>query len=139
MKSINVKVIPHKEQRYDTCGDWWFEKDGTLEIRVSSLGDPHMEYLVAAHEIDEAIGCAKEGIGEQAVNEFDEAYEAARTKQAAAPCGCTPTKTSEPGNDKHAPYRKWHQLATSLEKQRAKTLGVSWRLYEKKINALKWR
>lgn len=132
---IIVKIISHSEQRYDTCGDWWWEDD-TLQIRVSALGDERMEYLVAAHEQDEAMGCRGDEIAEGDITDFDEDYERARRKRIAAPCGCVPTGTSEPGDDKHAPYRKWHQFATAIEKKRAKALGVNWQKYEAKINSL---
>ena len=132
---IHVQVIPHSEQKYETCGDWWWAED-TLEIRVSELGDPAWEFLIAAHEMDEAMGCRKDGIKVEDIDAFDLAYENARKDKANAPCGCKPTEISEPGDDPHAPYFKWHQIATTFEKRRAAVLHIDWKAYDEKVNAL---
>jgi len=132
---IHVKVIPHSEQKYETCGDWWWEGD-TLEIRVSELGNPTWEFLIAAHEEDEAMGCKKDGIKVEDIDAFDIAYEEARKNKTAAPCGCVPSPISEPGDDHHAPYFIWHQIATTFEKRRAAVLHVDWKAYDKKVTEL---
>ena len=133
--TIHIEVIPHSAQRYETCGDWWVNGT-TLEVRVSELGDTNMEHLVAIHETIEALGCIKEGISEDGITTYDEAYENARKNHIPAPCGCYPTVDSEPGNDQHAPYRKWHQFATHHEKKLAGYFHVDWKAYEEKINSL---
>ncbi len=133
--TIHVEVIPHKDQKYETCGDWWWNDD-TLEIRVSELGNTDWEFLIAAHEEDEAMGCRKDGITVESIDSFDKAYEAARKAHRHAPCGCLPTIESEPGDDQHAPYQKWHQIVTALEKRRAAALHVDWKAYEKKVISL---
>ena len=54
--NIDVQVIPHAEQRYNTCGDWFFDADyGVLHIRVSCLNNWKYESLIAMHEQQEAI------------------------------------------------------------------------------------
>ena len=36
---IEIRTIPHEQQRYPTCGDWQFEKPDELTIRVSDMGN----------------------------------------------------------------------------------------------------
>lgn len=117
---INVKVIAHKKQRYPTVGDWFYDKNGNLQIRVSRLSDPRYEQLIAVHEIVEACLCDQAGVDEQAVDAFDMKW----------------TGEGEPGDDPAAPYHQQHLNATEVEKIMAKALGVDWAVYEKEINAL---
>lgn len=119
---VSIKVIPHNEQRYDTAGDWWFTKDGDLEIRVSSFGPQEWrkEMLIAHHEYTEALLCKSNGIAEYRVTHFDQLYEANRP----------PDDESEPGDSPLAPYYEEHQVATGFERILAKELGVDWNEYD---------
>lgn len=135
MKVI-IETIPHKEQRYNTVGDWWFNNPPQtlhteLHIRVSKLGDTFMEQLIAFHEYAEAIMCANEGITEQEVTAFDERFEIMRS---AFPD--VVHKDSEPGNFKSAPYKRQHARATEIERSLCKFLGIDWKKYESVINNL---
>ena len=60
--NITIKTIQHSKQRYDTCGDWWFDKKGNLQIRVSDMDNWKYEYLVGDHEVREALLCKDRGI-----------------------------------------------------------------------------
>jgi hypothetical protein len=125
MRQINVRVIPHSEQRYETVGDWWFEGH-CLEIRVSDTGNEDYNFLVARHEIDEAILCQKRGIKEENVSAFDEAFEAIRKDG----------NVDEPGNDPRAPYHFEHLYATFAEKSMCAELELDWRKYDEAVNSL---
>lgn len=120
--NIHIKTIPHDEQRYRTCGDWWFDKGGDLEIRVSSLGDWREEALVAVHELREVLVCKHRGISQQAVDDFDMIYEQDRDEGRHGP-------EDEPGNDPKACYFEAHQLATATERALAYDLDVVWNEY----------
>lgn len=120
--NITIKTIPHTEHRYETVGDWWFDKDG-LQIRVSTVGDWKAEALVAFHELAEALVCQKQGVTQEEVDTFDLEYEAERQSG----------DESEPGNDPTAPYYNAHQFATIVEKMLARELGVNWQDYECKL------
>lgn len=128
--NVYIKTIPHSEQRYDTCGDWWWE-GSQLQIRVSSLGDTFYEQLIAFHEYAEALMCSKEGISEAEVTAYDERFEIMR---AAFPDVIS--ADSEPGNQRLAPYKKQHARATELEKSLCKYLGLDWNKYDKAVNNL---
>lgn len=127
---VNIETIPHSEQRYDTCGDWWWEEGSVLQIRVSSLGDTYFEQLIAFHEYAEALMCSKEGIKEEDVSAFDKDFEKLRS--------ISPHLIGdmEPGNMETAPYFKQHKQATNLERMFAMDLGVNWKQYEAAVNNL---
>ena len=123
--NINIKVIPHTEQRYSTCGDWFYLGDD-LEIRVSKMSDWRYEFLIARHELDEAIMCEHEGITQKMVDDFDMEFEKNRT----------PANQNEPGDDQKAPYRRPHFRATTNERIMADALGVNWGEYEAELASL---
>lgn len=126
---ITIKIIPHKEHRYETVGDWWWTKDGDLEIRVSKMSDWRYEVCVAIHELVEVVLCKQAGVSQESVDEFDIEYEKQRAKSLSL-------DTSEPGDSRFAPYRFQHCIATGVERVVAAVLGVNWSDYETEINSL---
>lgn len=123
---IEVHFIPHQAQRYDTCGDWWFDPDGRLQIRVSILPDGRMMHAIALHEQVEALLCLAAGISEKDVMDHDLAFEAARASG----------NTDEPGDDPNAPYHLQHIIATNLERTFLAAAGVLWNDHEDAVNNL---
>ena len=123
---INIESIPHKTHRYPTCGDWWFEEDGTLQIRVSEEMPDTSKALVVLHELAEVIMCQANGVTQGQVDEFDMAYEKARQ----------PGDESEPGDQKSAPYFTQHGIATGIERIAATQMGVSWEDHERYLEEL---
>jgi len=123
---INIQVIPHSQQRYETVGDWWKDEQGILQIRVSEFDDWKMESAVAVHELIEIILCHARGIKQDIVDDFDKNFEANRQEG----------NTDEPGDDPKAPYRKEHFFATSIERLLCAELDINWKEYEEKINNL---
>lgn len=120
---IVIETIPHQNQRYDTCGDWWSDADGTWQIRVSAMNQPWAEFLVGLHELVEMALCVRDGVEEQAVTDFDTGWE---------PIG----NLLEPGDDPTAPYYEQHQAACGIERMVAAQLGISWPWYEATVDAL---
>jgi len=130
IQKVIVEAIPHVNQRYNTIGDWFFNKDnGILWIRVSDLGDSRYNHLVAFHEYAEAMLCIHRGIDEKAITIFDMTYERERVKG-------NPDTQGEPGDHKKAPYRKEHFFATNVERLLAAELEVDWEDYDKAVMAL---
>ena len=123
---ITIETIPHSQQRYSTCGDWIFDAEGNLDIKVSTLGVRDMEILVGLHELIEAVLCYDSGVSEQEVSDFDIMFEKNRKEG----------DESEPGDHPKAPYRFAHQAANRLERMAARLLDVPWDLYEKRIQEL---
>ena len=124
---IDVKIIPHNQQRYETVGDWYFNPDNNrLTIRVSSMRNKKYEFLVAMHEQIEAMLCIERGICEKEITLFDMNFEANRAEG----------NTDEPGDDPKAPYKKEHFFATSVERLMAAELGVDWSKYDEAVYSL---
>ena len=123
---IQLRTIPHTEQRYETVGDWENLPDGSLRISVSDMGNDDYAFLVAIHEAVEVWLCNKRGITDEAVSAFDIEYEKNRPEG----------DESEPGDHPDAPYRKEHFFATNIERMIALELGVDWEKYDKAVMSL---
>lgn len=123
--NIIIKSIPHKQHRYPTCGDWWFE-EGTLHIRVSEELPKKCQELVVLHELAEVLMCQANGVSQESVDHFDMNFEANRH----------PDDESEPGDHPDAPYNVQHRLATAIETIAAAQMGVNWLEHEKEIGKL---
>jgi hypothetical protein len=117
--NINIKTIPNKEQRYNTLGDYFDNENGT-NIFVSDLGNEDYEFLIGLHELVEQYLCKKRGIKEEDISKFDIKFEKERKDG----------DDSEPGDNKNAPYRKEHFIATNIERIICGELGLNWQDYE---------
>jgi hypothetical protein len=102
---IDIETIPHTEQPYDTCGNWW-EDEGIRYIRVSEMGNEDYEFLVAIHEIIEQALCKKRGILNDQIDSFDIEFEKNRKEG----------DLSEPGDAELCPYKKEHFFATNVQR-----------------------
>lgn len=127
--NVKIKIIPHKDQRYPTCGDWFFDKKGNLTICVSKLSDWRREMLIAIHELTEVLLCKDRKISQAAVDRFDKQFEKDRLKGKHG-------DDDEPGDDPKAPYRKEHFFATNIEALLAGELKVDWASYEDELYKL---
>ena len=123
---IHIETIPHDQQRYPTVGDYW-EQDGVQEIRVSEMMDWRYEVLVAVHELVEMALTRHRKIPEEAISEFDIAFEESREKNLV---------TGEPGDNPNSPYKAEHFFATNLERLFAAELDVDWFEYDRYVDAL---
>jgi len=123
---IIIETIPHHDQRYETCGDWYWAPDGTLHIKISELDHYEMEAAVAVHELVEVLLCRHRGIAQSEVDSFDQEYESERSVE----------DTSEPGDSPLAPYHKEHCFATGIERLLISELDISWKAYDDAINSL---
>lgn len=126
---VKIKTIPHKEQRYDTLGDYIQQPDNSWYISVSETGDERYNFLIALHEFIELYLTQLKGIRECDITAFDLYYEACREQGLVL-------QDSEPGFATNAPYRKEHTISTGIEMMIAAELGVDWLEYERKISNL---
>lgn len=133
MLNISIKTIPQKSQKYPTCGNYWLDKKGKVQFRVSQFGNEYEQFAVVLHEMIEAFLCKKAGIKWSAIDKFDIAYENARSS-GVAPCGCKIQE--EPGKDIHAPYGIYHDFATVIERLFCQRADIDWEQYNKMIDAL---
>ena len=123
---IIIQTIPSSEHRYSTCGDYWVDPDGTMQIRVSDMKNWKYELLVAVHELIEQNLCLDRNIKEEDISAFDIQFEKEREE------GKQPDD-AEPGDDPKAPYRKEHFVSTNIERILAAELGVDWAEYDKAV------
>lgn len=109
--NISIKTIPMKEQRYKTCGDWKFDKNGDLEILVSDCNNWCYEIIIAIHELVEVVLCKHKGITQKQVDDFDMSEYG--------------LSLEEPGLDLKAPYFEQHAIALKVEELLYEPLGVN--------------
>jgi hypothetical protein len=130
---ITIEVIPHKKQRYDTVGDWFWTNEGKpgeeLTIRVSNMKDRRYVMLVAMHELAEVMLCREAGVTQAQVDEFDMEFEKQRKNSITL-------LNAEPGDNRFAPYQEQHCIATGIERILAAAMGVKWQDYETELNSL---
>lgn len=101
---IVIKTIPASHQRYSTQGDYWRDKNGVYQIRVSRPDDAEADAIMV-HELVEMLLCRRHDVSFRDVTAFDKAFEKKRK----------PGNTDEPGDDPFAPYRREHQAASVAE------------------------
>lgn len=124
--NILIKTIPNSEQRYPTVGDWWFEENGDLQIRVSDMGNSKYEFLVAYHELLEVMLCKDRGISQEVVDAFDIQFEKEREEG-------KHSEDEEPGYASDAPYKNEHFIAEAVERIAANELNVDWETYNNAV------
>lgn len=126
---IEIEVIPHLAQRYETCGDWFrtIDKNGnaTLHIYASKLAkdtDPfnYMALCVGSHELHEALACIANGIYEVEVDKWDMDHK----------------DDDDPGDNDLCPYVHQHRWASRIEQQLVVAMNIMWSTYEKAIARL---
>jgi hypothetical protein len=107
--NITIKSIPHKSQRYDTLGDWFYDENGDLIISVSNdnagLPTEDHQFLCALHELIEIYLCKKDGVTQEQVDHFDmiKYHEYSESD------------FGEPGDHPRSPYREQHRKAMLIE------------------------
>lgn len=136
MKTIVIKTIPNEEQRYPTVGDYF---DGRLEdlgggdcrhFRISDMQNADYEFLVMVHELIENHFVQKAGISDQAIDDFDKAFEETREQVG------DEIEMGDPGDDENAPYHKQHVLASRIERFLADALEIDWETYNATVMSL---
>lgn len=127
--NIHIQTIPHKEQRYDTVGDWWWTEDGDIEIRVSDMKNWVYEIAIAVHELIEVALFAAAGGTPEMVDAFDLKFEKDRLKG-------KHSEFEEPGDHPKAPYHREHGFATAAERMFIAAADENWKDYEAKVNSL---
>ena len=128
LPEIRARVIAHKDQRYETVGDYHMV-GRHWAFRVSAMGDWRYEFLVLLHELVEWAWCRQYGIDNATIDDFDFKFEADRKKG-------LHSDDEEAGDDPAAPYYEGHQFATKLERLAAAILKVKWERYDRTVMSL---
>ena len=108
-KKIEMEVIPHGSQRYDTVGDY-FEDQGVIKFRVSDLGDWRYNFSVLLHEFVEWALTTHNGVSEKDVMSFD----------------LSVPESDDPGFEADCPYQEEHVYADCMERLIAPRLGLKY-------------
>ena len=128
-KKINIEVIDHQEQNYETAGDYQTDEDGTLHIRVSDTS-PHTNFLVILHELIEFYLIRAKGIKEEDITNFDLRFEKMR-KEYPEIIGL-----DEPGNSEKSPYNVEHLISSKIERWLGDNMEYSWEEHNSKLDKL---
>lgn len=124
-----IKTIRYEDQRYPTCGDYWFDPTSkATQFRVNAMGNEDFEFLVSIHEQIEEHLTRRKGIREEDIKAFDEMWE----KELA---NGLHDENEEPGHDPRSPYREDHVFAECIERLLAARMGVDWDAYDKAVMA----
>jgi hypothetical protein len=123
--TIIIKPIQPENHRYQTCGDYTYDREGdTLTIFVSRMDDWRSELAVAIHEAVESVACIAAEIPLTDIDLFDMEFEKNRPAD----------DLSEPGDSKDAPYFEQHVAATFVEREACARLGLDWVKHEANVN-----
>ena len=130
--NIHLLEVPNEEIRKRngfTGADWWFEKNGTLQIRIASeIRKKEWRETLEIHEIFEAMICKLMGITGKQVDDFDTEYEKRD--------GCY-NHGLDAGDAPGCPYSIPHSLATAPERIYAAMVpGFCWREYDDEIGSI---
>ncbi len=108
-RAVTIRLVAHHDQRYPTCGDWAISGQD-LVITVSRTPDERMAWVVAVHELVEALLCMAHGITQAQVDAWDRAYKPSQ---------------GEPGEDPHSPYWREHGVAAGVEYALLAAYGIA--------------
>ena len=120
---IFSETINHKDQSYNTAGNFWKHPDGRHDVyKISKLPKGwRAELAVLVHEIVEFQLCKEAGIKEQDITTFD-----------------IESGHPDPGTLKNSPYFEQHKIATKIEKYIIKELGLIWKEYDSDFEKLRY-
>ena len=122
---IVIETAPFSTLRNKQCDDYWYEEDGTLQIRVAQLSDERREQAVIIHALWEALTCRHAGVPIQSIDFWDEHFQ-----------GFALPPETDAGDDNNCPYYRQHQMATIIERMFIEEVEENWQEYEQEIEAL---
>jgi hypothetical protein len=111
--TIHIEIIPLEDMYMDYHGDYWWEKDGTLQIRCSRYPNEIQEIGTIDHEMLEAWKLKVKGVSVKDVEKFDKEHE----------------DHDDPGCLPDAPYHKEHMESMQHEKLLCEQMGFDWDKY----------
>ena len=114
---IRVNIVEPETQRYETSGDYFYNRKGYLIFRISKQKTRFLEKMQLIHELIEQTLCEYSAILHERIDEFDMNYDMKNSTY------------QEPGDDPNAPYHKQHVLAKDVEKMICKQLNLNFDEY----------
>ena len=126
---IEIEIKPLDQMRYNTVGDYFYKKDGTLKFEIADTGNDTYNTMILIHEIAEELMTRNKGITEKKISEFDFKFEKERQSG-------LHSAEAEPGFDIRSPYEPQHMISTAIEMIICSHLGIKWNKYNYDINSL---
>jgi len=128
MQQIKTEIIPLKEQRYFTLGDYFEDKKGTLHFKITNTGNDTYNKVILVHELVEQILTEYQGIKEENIFAFDLWVEK-EIEEGRYP------EDAEPGDHPLSPYKRQHDFAMNIERQIMNFLGIDFKDYDKQVTS----
>ena len=119
LPSILTNTIKHKDQNYNTVGDYGENKEFWW-VHISKMDKWQYEAMVLIHELVEMILTKHRRINWDKITKFD----------------VNNPQLEEPGLNKKAPYHKEHLFATKIEKSLCCELNLDWNKYDEAVTKL---
>lgn len=132
IKGINIKVIPHKDQVCGITGEWYTDKKGTVQIRVSQMGDLRAEAMHIVHEVVEWAASIINPLTMDDTLTDAQDKEFLRKREE----GILPEGHEEPGFGPDCLYGPGHHLGTAVEMILAQYYGINWIDYDNHVRAI---
>jgi hypothetical protein len=107
---IEIRTIAAGKQRYNTCGDYFMDEDGVLQVRISNAKDWRSEAAVVIHELVEYFLCRRSRVKLDTIDQWDKDH----------------ADADEPGDVPDCPYWRQHRFAENLERLLVAELGLRW-------------
>jgi hypothetical protein len=127
---ISIEIIPHMDQRSGSTGEWWIDQDGSLQVRVSDLGNLDYVKLHVIHELFEAFASTyNKNVALDVAEHFDARFVGKDKRE-------LPAYFDEIGFHPDCPYHDEHVAATGVEMLLAPFLRVKWLDYDKRVRAI---
>jgi len=126
MIDTTIESIHLCDQRYETLGDYYYDKDNIRNFKISKTGNDLYDDLIFIHEFIEEVLTRNKGITEEEIMKFDLKVEEDIEN------GKLPIET-EPGDLIDSPYRLQHKIAENVEKLILEHLDIDFDEYNTNI------
>lgn len=120
--TLIVSMIDHKEQRYNTAGDY-LEVGKSWILNISKTEDWRCSAAVLIHEIVEMFLTKHNGVKWEDIDAFDTGIG---------------KDLADPGLCPAAPYHKEHMIAEEFEREFVVQIGLTWEEYQDALDSLEY-
>lgn len=121
---MKIIIGTKKKMRYDTAGDYYYDKKGNLHIESFVQDNPLYEKLIAIHELIEEMLTKHRGIKEKDITKFDKEWSKKHSL----------SEDIEPGDAPDCIYKREHRFSENIERAVAHELGIDWSEYNDNIS-----
>lgn len=125
-QKIQIDIIPLKCQRYESLGDYFYDKEKILHFKITDTGNPLYNKLILIHELIEQTLTEAKGIKESQIYKHDLEFEKL-VKDGKVDAD------AEPGEADTSPYRQEHLLAETVERLMLNHLNQTYKKYNDQI------